>query len=204
MSKYKAKGIFGAFRNASRGIRLALKSEGNIRIHFVVAILVLLSAYYLNFTVVKFCILSYPSAIQRDNLACQIVRGVDQLKYKGSNFFRPANSVSRDFIDDRRQFFVTETMVHISINQTTGDGIDVNVAGSQFLTKCLCESIDGTFGSRIGNLCRSTGVPPDGGNVNDTSTLLFEHKRNCLSAGIKDGIKIGTHQMMPLIIRHFL
>ena len=57
MSKYKAKGIFGAFRNASRGIRLALKSEGNIRIHFVVAILVLFVAYYLNFTAVKFCIL---------------------------------------------------------------------------------------------------------------------------------------------------
>lgn len=57
MSKYKSQGLFGAFRNANRGIRLALKSEGNIRIHFVVAIFVLIAAYYLNFTAVKFCIL---------------------------------------------------------------------------------------------------------------------------------------------------
>ena len=57
MSKYKAKGIFGAFRNASRGIRLALKSEGNIRIHFVVAILVLFTAYTIKDCFVHFATL---------------------------------------------------------------------------------------------------------------------------------------------------
>ncbi len=49
--------IFQAhFRNARKGMRLTLKSERNIRVHFVAA-LVLVSACCLNFSITKFCIL---------------------------------------------------------------------------------------------------------------------------------------------------
>ncbi len=57
MSKYKSHGILKAFQNAKRGIFIALKSERNIRIHSVIAILVLVAGYYLDFNAIKFCIL---------------------------------------------------------------------------------------------------------------------------------------------------
>lgn len=57
MSKFKKQNFSSTFKNARKGMRLTLKSERNIRIHLVVAMLVLLSAYYFNFSLVKFCIL---------------------------------------------------------------------------------------------------------------------------------------------------
>ena len=38
-------------------MRLTIKSERNIRIHFFISVLVLISAYCLNFSIIKFCIL---------------------------------------------------------------------------------------------------------------------------------------------------
>lgn len=57
VSKYKAPGFAGTFRNSFKGIRLALKSERNIRVHFVVALLVIVSGYVLKFTTTEFCLL---------------------------------------------------------------------------------------------------------------------------------------------------
>ena len=57
VSKYKAPGIAGTFRNSFKGIRLALKSERNIRVHFVTAVLVMTSGVVLKITPIEFCIL---------------------------------------------------------------------------------------------------------------------------------------------------
>ena len=57
MSKYKAPGFTGTFKNSFKGIRLALKSERNIRIHFVIALLVITLGIVLKFTTVEFCLL---------------------------------------------------------------------------------------------------------------------------------------------------
>lgn len=57
VSKYKAPGFAGTFRNSFKGIRLALKSEKNIRVHFVVATLVILSGFFFEFTATEFCLL---------------------------------------------------------------------------------------------------------------------------------------------------
>lgn len=59
MTKYKQqnKKFSTTFRNARKGMRLSIKSEKNIRVHIFAAILVLLSAYCLNFSITKFCIL---------------------------------------------------------------------------------------------------------------------------------------------------
>ena len=57
MSKYKAPGFTGTFKNSFKGIRLALKSERNIRIHFVIATIVILLGIWLKFNVVEFCLL---------------------------------------------------------------------------------------------------------------------------------------------------
>lgn len=57
MTKYKKQNFANTFRNARKGMRLTIKSERNIRIHFFVAALVLASAYCLQFSDIKFCIL---------------------------------------------------------------------------------------------------------------------------------------------------
>ncbi|MBQ8168652.1 diacylglycerol kinase family protein [bacterium] len=57
MSKYKSQGFLGTFLNAQKGLRLVLKSEVNIRIHFCAALLILILAVCLNFSITKICIL---------------------------------------------------------------------------------------------------------------------------------------------------
>lgn len=57
VSKYKAPGFAGTFKNSFKGIRLALKSERNIRIHFAIAIIAVSSAIILKFTPIEFCLL---------------------------------------------------------------------------------------------------------------------------------------------------
>lgn len=57
MSKYKIKGFGATYRNALKGVRLALKSERNVRIHFVIALMVVVTGLVLKFTPVEFSIL---------------------------------------------------------------------------------------------------------------------------------------------------
>ena len=63
MTKFKAQGFNNTFRNARKGFRLVLKSEMNIRIHVVIALLVLFFAYLLNFSALEFCALFFAIAI---------------------------------------------------------------------------------------------------------------------------------------------
>jgi diacylglycerol kinase len=63
MSKYKKPGYISTFKNAFKGIRLALKSERNTRIHFFVASIVLIAGAFLRFTPVEFCFLILAIAI---------------------------------------------------------------------------------------------------------------------------------------------
>ena len=57
MSKFKQQGFSKTFRNARKGMRIVLKSEINIRIHLCVALVVLLMAFLLGFSVTKICVL---------------------------------------------------------------------------------------------------------------------------------------------------
>lgn len=59
MTKFKAQGFNNTFRNARKGFRLVLKSEINIRIHSIIAALVLILAYILKFSAIEFCILFF-------------------------------------------------------------------------------------------------------------------------------------------------
>lgn len=56
LTKYKKPGFSGTFLNAFKGIRLALKSERNIRIHFVSALLVVTAGIVLKFSTVEFAL----------------------------------------------------------------------------------------------------------------------------------------------------
>ena len=57
MSKFKSQGFNNTFKNARKGFRLVFKSEMNIRVHLIIAILVLISAYFFGFNYLEYCIL---------------------------------------------------------------------------------------------------------------------------------------------------
>ena len=57
MTKYKKQNFSNTLKNARKGMRLSIKSERNIRVHLFTASIVLVTAYCLNFSIVKFCIL---------------------------------------------------------------------------------------------------------------------------------------------------
>lgn len=57
MTKFKQQGFNNTIKNAGKGMRIVLKSERNIRVHFCIAMAVLASAFLLNFSVEKMCIL---------------------------------------------------------------------------------------------------------------------------------------------------
>jgi diacylglycerol kinase len=63
MTRYKSQGFNNTFRNARKGFNLAVRSEINIRIHVVVAISVLVFAWYLKFSAVEFCIVLFAIAL---------------------------------------------------------------------------------------------------------------------------------------------
>ena len=57
MTKFKQQGFSNTFKNARKGMRLVLKSEINIRVHFCIAMIVLALAFVLDFSIEKMCIL---------------------------------------------------------------------------------------------------------------------------------------------------
>lgn len=63
MSKYKAPGFAGTYRNALKGVRIALKSEKNVRVHFIIALLVTTTGIILKFSPLEFSILLIAIAI---------------------------------------------------------------------------------------------------------------------------------------------
>ena len=57
MSKFKSQGFRKTFKNARKGLRIVLKSEKNIRIHFLFGVLTLMLALALELSVSKICII---------------------------------------------------------------------------------------------------------------------------------------------------
>lgn len=63
MTRYKSQGFNNTFKNARKGFNLAVRSEINIRIHVTVAVLVILSAFYLKFSAIEFCVVLFAIAL---------------------------------------------------------------------------------------------------------------------------------------------
>ncbi len=57
MSKFKSQGFRKTFKNARKGLRLAIKSEKNIRVHFLFGALALLLAFALELSAVEICVI---------------------------------------------------------------------------------------------------------------------------------------------------
>ena len=56
MTKFKSQGFGNTFKNARKGFRLVVKSERNLRVHLIVASLVIAMGFVFQFTGVEFCI----------------------------------------------------------------------------------------------------------------------------------------------------
>lgn len=56
MSKFKSQGFRKTFKNARKGLRLAIKSERNIRVHFLMGTLALVCAFALRLSAAEICI----------------------------------------------------------------------------------------------------------------------------------------------------
>lgn len=63
MTRFKSQGFNNTFKNARKGFRLVLKSEVNIRVHIVIAFLVMLLAFLLDFSALESCILLFAIAL---------------------------------------------------------------------------------------------------------------------------------------------
>lgn len=63
MTRFKSQGFNNTFKNARKGFRLVLKSEMNIRIHIVIAFLVMIFAYLLDFSALEFCMAIFAIAL---------------------------------------------------------------------------------------------------------------------------------------------
>ena len=56
MTKFKSQGFSNTFKNARKGFRLVVQSERNLRVHLIVASLVIAMGFVFQFTGVEFCI----------------------------------------------------------------------------------------------------------------------------------------------------
>ncbi len=63
MTRFKSQGLNNTFKNARKGFRIVLKTEVNIRIHVIIALLVLSCAYLLDFSAIEYCALLFAIAI---------------------------------------------------------------------------------------------------------------------------------------------
>lgn len=57
MTKFKTKNFNSSFQHARKGMRLVLKSERNIRVHMVLAVIVLFLSLLFGFKPVEICVL---------------------------------------------------------------------------------------------------------------------------------------------------
>ena len=63
MTRFKSQGFNNTFKNARKGFRLVVKSEINIRVHLIMATLVLIFGYLLDFSIIEFCLILFAIAI---------------------------------------------------------------------------------------------------------------------------------------------
>lgn len=59
MSKFKSQGFSNTFKNARKGMRLAIKSEKNIRVHLFMAAFVLVLGVVCDFSILRLCMLLF-------------------------------------------------------------------------------------------------------------------------------------------------
>ena len=78
MTKFKSASIAESISNAIRGIKLAISSQRNFRIELLIALVVILSALLLKFSISDICILILVIALV---LICEIINSVIEFTF---------------------------------------------------------------------------------------------------------------------------
>ena len=128
-----------------------------------------------------------PASVDGEDLTGEIGRSLDQLEDKLSHFLRLSQTVCGDLFPESVHFLRREAMIHGSVNNPTGDGVDLDIAGRQLLGESFGEAVHAALGSGIGDFHGSSDVSPDGRNIDDTSAVLLQHQRNRQTTGIEAG-----------------
>lgn len=143
-----------------------------------------------------------PASVDGEDLTGEIGRSLDQLEDKLSHFLRLSQTVGGNLFPESVHFLGGEAVVHGSINNTAGDGVDLDIAGRQLLGESFGEAVHAALGSGIGDFHGSSDVSPDGGNIDDTSAVLLKHQRNCQTAGVETGTEIRIYDILPFFDTH--
>ena len=97
MTKFKSQGFSNTFKNARKGFRLVVKSERNLRVHLIVASLVIAMGFVFQFTGVEFCIalIAIANVIVAEMLNTAIEFALDSIYHnKYSNMVGMAKDIS--------------------------------------------------------------------------------------------------------------
>lgn len=143
-----------------------------------------------------------PASVDGEDLTGEIGRGLDQLKDKLSHFLRLPQTVRGDLFPESVHFLWGEAMIHGSVNDSTGDGVDLDIAGRQFLGESFGETVHAALGSGIGDFHGSSDVSPDGGNIDDASAVFLKHQRNRQTAGVETRAEIRIYDILPFFDTH--
>ena len=143
-----------------------------------------------------------PASIDSEDLSGEIGRRLDQLEDKLSHFLRLAQTAGGDLLPESVHLLRGEAMIHGSVNDPAGDGVDLDIAGRQLLGESFGEAVHAALGSGIGDFHGSSDVSPDGGNIDDTSAVLLKHQRNCHTAGVETGTEIRIYDILPFFDTH--
>lgn len=128
-----------------------------------------------------------PASVDSEDLSGEIGWRLDQLEDELSHFLRLPQTVRGDLLPESVHFLRGEAMIHGSVNDPAGNGVDLDIAGRQLLGESFGEAVHAALGSGIGDFHGSSDVSPDGRNIDDTSAVLLKHQRNRQTTGIEAG-----------------
>ena len=143
-----------------------------------------------------------PASVDSEDLSGEIGRGLDQLEDKLSYLLGLSQTVRGDLFPESVHFLRGEAMIHGSVNDPAGNGVDLDIAGRQLFSESFGEAVHAALGSGIGDFHGSSDVSPDGRNIDDTSAVLLQHQRNRQTAGIETGTEIRIYDTLPFFDTH--
>ena len=127
MTRFKSQGFNNTFKNARKGFRLVLKSEKNIRVHIVIAFLVMIAAYFLEFSALEFCVALFAISmvIVAEMLNTAIEFALDSIYHnRYSRMVGMAKDISAGAVINIAQTSFSPTMYFTSILPSTISSMD--------------------------------------------------------------------------------
>ena len=90
-----------------------------------------------------------PASVKSKDLPGEIGRCLDELEDKLPHFLRLSQTVSGDLFPESVHFLGGEAVVHGSVNDAAGDGVDLDIAGCQLLGESFGEAVYAALGSGV-------------------------------------------------------